>query len=337
MIPDLPREKLLETFRRMLLIRRFEETCAAILDEPYFPGNQTHLYIGQEATGAAVAAALEPEDYLFSTHRNHGHVLSRGADAGRVLAEILGKATGYCRGMAGTLHGCAPELNIPTSSAMVGGNLPIAIGAAFTLKHQQRPYVSVMMFGDGVLEEGAFYETLNLAALWQLPVIFMCENNSWGPASIRASGPYPKESLSVGQLVDVAEAFRVPTIVADGADLGEVYVATTEARSRAVSGGGPTFVEARTHGWPGDTGVTEIARAWTRRVPREHQGRREWYVRDDPVLRLAGELVTAGVSTRGQIRRLDAEVTRQMQEALRFAQESPYPEVEEAYAYVWPG
>ena len=121
--PDLPREKLLETFRRMLLMRRFEKTCATILNEPYFPGNQTHLYIGQEAAGAAVSAALEPGDYLFSTHRNHRHVLSCGADAGRSLAEILGKSTGYCRGMAGTLHGCAAELNIPTSSAMVGGKI----------------------------------------------------------------------------------------------------------------------------------------------------------------------------------------------------------------------
>ena len=336
MIPNMPREKLLETFRRMLVMRRFEETCDAIVNEPYFPGNQTHLYIGQEATGAAVSAALDPEDYIFSTHRNHGHILSRGADPGRAMAEILGKITGYCRGFGGTLHGAAPELNIPTSSAMVGGNLPIAIGAAFALKHQGRPRVSVMMFGDGVLEEGAFYESINLAALWDLPVVFMCENNSWSAPEVRAPGPHPKASLSAGQLVDIAGAFRVPAVVADGADLGEVYNSTVEARERAVAGGGPTFVEARTRGWPRGTGETDIARAWTRRAPRGHRGQRDWFLRDDPVLRLAGELVAAGVASRGQVRGMDLEVRRQMAEALRFAKESPFPEAEEALAHIWP-
>jgi pyruvate dehydrogenase E1 component alpha subunit len=320
----------------MLLIRRFEETCGSIVNEAYFPGNQTHLYIGQEATAAAVAVALDAGDYMFSTHRNHGHVLSRGADPARTLAEILGKATGYCKGKAGSLHGCAPELNIPTSSAMVGGNLPIAVGAGFTLKHQGKPNISVMMFGDGVLEEGAFYEALNLAALWKLPVLFLCENNGWQAAEVSTPGLHPTESLAVGQLVHVAEAFQVPTLVVDGADLGQVYNATVSARERAVSGGGPTFVEARMHRWPGNTGETDVARAWTRRVPQQHRSRRAWYLRDDPVLRLAQELLTAGIASRREILAMDSQARQGMAGALRFALDSPYPLPEEAFTEVWP-
>jgi pyruvate dehydrogenase E1 component alpha subunit len=273
---------------------------------------------------------------MFSTHRNHGHVLSRGADAGKVLAEILGKATGYCRGMAGSMHGCAPELKIPTSSAMVGGNLPIAVGAAFTLKYRKKPNVSVMMFGDGVLEEGAFYESINLARLWELPVIFMCENNSWRAAEVHAPGAHPKESLAAGQLVDIARAFQVPAAAVDGGDLGQVFNATGEARARAVAGGGPSFVEARTHGWPGNTGNTEVSRAWTRRAPRGQRQLRDWFLRDDPVLRLAGELVTAGVATRREVLRLDAETQEEIARALRFARESPFPPAGEALEHVWP-
>ena len=173
MIPSLSRDRLWETFRRMLLIRRFEETCILTQREDNIPGHY-HVYIGQEATGLGVAAALDPDDYLFSTHRNHGHLLARGADPAKAMAEIMGKATGYDRGKAGTLHGSAPEVKIPTSSGIVAGNIPIAVGAAYALQYQKQPNVSVAMVGDGAMEEGAFYEAINLASLRSYPVIFVC-------------------------------------------------------------------------------------------------------------------------------------------------------------------
>ena len=329
MTPPLPNEQLWEALQRMLLIRRFEETCDAISHEPYFPGHHTHLYIGQEATGVGVAMALEAEDVVFSTHRNHGHTLSRGADPGRALAEILGKATGYCRGRAGTLHGCAPELNMPYNSAIVGGNLPIAVGAALTAKHQGLSRASVMMFGDGVMEEGVFYESINLASLWQLPIILVCENNAWPKEDIQTSQPEGRGSLATKQLLNVAETFGIPAIAVDGADVGSVYDATVAARQRAVSGGGPTFIEARTRGWPGGTGKTDLSWAWG-------EPPTPWHRRDDAVLRLAAELEKSATASQQQILELDSRVSQTMSEALQFAMDSPYPPAEEAYANIWP-
>ena len=329
MIPQLPSDLLWESLRRMLLIRRFEETCGAIVHEPYFPGNHTHLYIGQEATGVGVAMAIAAEDLVFSTHRNHGHVLSRGADPGRAMAEILGKTTGYCRGRAGTLHGCAPELNIPYSSAVVGGTLPITVGAALAAKHQGLSRASVMMFGDGVLEEGVFYESINLASLWGLPVVLVCENNAWPKDEIQTPEPEGRTSLATRQLVDAAAAFGIPTMTIDGADLGAVYDAADAARRRAASGGGPTFIEARTRGWPGDTGETGVPWAW-------EGAPTPWGRRDDPVLRLVTEMEQSGLASRERLQALDAEVSQTMASALQFAMDSPYPPAEEAYANVWP-
>ena len=341
MIPPLSRDKLWEAFRRMLLIRRFEEACITTWHEGNIPGHY-HVYIGQEATGAGVDAALEPGDYLFSTHRNHGHILARGADPGKAMAEIMGKATGYAKGKAGTLHGTAPEVNVLTSSAIVGGNIPISVGTAYALQRQNKPNVSVMMFGDGSMEEGAFYEAINLASLWKFPVLFVCENNGWGISSVPGQPTYHSSNLAAHQLTDIAGALQVPTVAVDGLDLGAVYQATKEARDQALAGGGPTFLEMRTPQWPGGqwpelvTGITDIRRAWSGRVPRQYARLRNWFVRDDPVLRLARELTRAGVFTRRRIDALDAEVHEQMDKALTFALESPFPALEEALTDVWP-
>jgi TPP-dependent pyruvate/acetoin dehydrogenase alpha subunit len=244
MIPVLSRDDCLEAFRKMLLIRRFEEACIDAAQEHKVPGH-FHVYIGQEATGVGVASVLDKGDYVHSTHRNHGHLLARGADPKKALAEILGKATGYAGGKAGTLHGCAPELNFPLSSGIVAGILPISTGTALAFKHRGEKNVSAVFFGEGAMEEGAAYEALNLAALWKLPVLFICENNLYGEYSPLAS------TTPVANLTDRAGSYAMPAAQVDGNDVLAVRAATSAACDRARAGEGPTLIEALTYRFMG--------------------------------------------------------------------------------------
>ena len=342
MIPAMSRETLGETYRRMLLMRRFEEACIKLWHDKILPGHY-HVYIGEEATGAAVGAVRQSGDHVFTTHRNHGHLLACGADPGRVMAEILAKATGYNRGRGGTLHVAAAELGIPHTSGLVGSSIPIAMGAALAAKQRGSKAVSISLFGDGALEEGAYFETVNMAALWKLPLIFVCENNTW---DTRPSTPeeYPGSTTAANPLTDLATCFKIPVITVDGADLGASAAAVTTAIERARAGGGPTFIEARTRRWAGtrplwpalSTGETDLSVAWTGKVPEGFDEHRDWYLHDDPVLRLTRELLAVGFLTKETASEVDAAVRRQMADAVTFAIESPYPKPEEALEGVWP-
>jgi pyruvate dehydrogenase E1 component alpha subunit len=341
MIPVLPREGCLEAFRKMLLIRRFEEACIVAAQEHRVPGHY-HVYIGQEATGVAVMSTLEAGDFVHSTHRNHGHLLARGADPKKALAEILGKSGGYAGGKAGTLHGCAPDLNFPLSSGIVAGILPIAVGTAYAHKQRRRPHVSAVMFGEGAMEEGAAYEALNLAALWKLPVLFVCENNTAEVERTPGQSGYHAPNMSIVELTDLAATMGMATAVVDGVDLGAVWSVASEARARAVSGGGATFVEVRTETWPGGqwptlvTGVTDIRHAWNGEIPAQYAHLSEWFRRNDPVLRVARELLVLGVAGRPELEQIDAAVRAEIAEAVAFANASPFPPPEAALTGVWP-
>ncbi len=342
MIPAMSREMLGETYRRMLLMRRFEEACIKLWQDKILPGHY-HVYIGEEATGAAVGALRQNDDFVFTTHRNHGHLLACGADPGRVMAEILAKATGYNRGRGGTLHVAAAELGIPHTSALVGSSIPIAMGAALAMKQRRSSAVSIALFGDGALEEGVYYETANMAALWKVPLIFVCENNTW---DTRPAAPeeYPGSTIAASPLTDVATCLKIPAIAVDGADLGASVGAVQTAIARARAGGGPMFIEARTRRWAGTrplwpalaTGETDISVAWTGTVPAGFEAHREWFLHDDPVLRLTRELLAIGLFTKESVGEVDAAVRRQMADAVTFAVESPYPKPEEAVEGVWP-
>jgi TPP-dependent pyruvate/acetoin dehydrogenase alpha subunit len=340
-IPTMPRNECLQCLRKMLVIRRFEEACIKAAGEHKVPGH-FHVYIGQEATGVGVAATLDPQDYMHSTHRNHGHLLAKGADPRKALAEILGKATGYSGGKAGTLHGCAPDLNFPVSSGIVAGILPISVGTAFALKQQKKPNVSVVFFGEGAMEEGAAYEALNLAALMTLPLLFICENNTAEVARTPGGAQYHAPNLSVSELTDLAKTMGLVTEVVAGADIGAVWKAATDARARAVNGKGATFLEVRTDTWPGGqwptlvTGVTDISCAWTNRVPKDHAHLSNWFLRNDPILAFARELLAVGLVQTYDLEALDSEVTNEIDEAAEFADKSPFPDVESALANVWP-
>ncbi len=337
MLPDISRDKQLGLLRKMLMMRRAEEHVIRFNED--YEGlirGHFHVYIGQEATGAGACEALKVEDYVFSTHRNHGHVIAKGGDPKKVLAEIIGRETGYCRGRAGTFHVAAPDLGIIHTSAIVGGCLAVAAGAAFACQVQQSSTVSLVFFGDGAMEEGVFYETLNLAKLWQLPLIFLMENN------YRRAGR-SGVSHSAKELSNVPRALDVETTVVDGADAGTIYKTTAELARRTRAGEGPFFVEARTHPWPGNVGAhpklvagtTQIAWAWDPSTVPDQA--RSWYAESDPVLIFARELVESKCASRDEIERLDAEVCKETDEAARFAVESPLPDPKDALNFAYAG
>ena len=341
MIPAMSRDSLLEAFRKMLLIRRFEEACIVAAGEGKVPGH-FHVYIGQEATGVGVCSILDKGDWVHSTHRNHGHLIARGADPAKALAEILGKATGYAGGKAGTLHGCAPDLNFPLSSGIVAGILPIATGTAYAMKQRRLPHVSAVFFGDGAMEEGAAYEALNLAALWKLPVLFVCENNTAEVSRKPGGGQYHAPNNAIVELTDLARSMDMATEIVDGLDLGAVWSAAKSARERAVAGDGATFIEVRTHTWPGGqwptmvTGVTDMRHAWNGEVPKAFAKHANWFKRNDPILSVARELLELGIVKQSDLERLDAAVSKEMDRAAKFANDSPFPKPETALTRVWP-
>ncbi len=334
MLPDLPRERLLDLYRRMLLIRRFEEGLILLTKAGHAFGH-FHLYIGQESIGVPALSLLAPDDSIATTHRNHGHLLARGADPGRLLAEIMGKATGYCKGKSGTLHATVRDLGFLSTSAVVGGVIPTATGAAFAAQKLGTRQVSVCCFGDGAMEEGAFFEAVNMAALWALPVIYLCENNSLGAPGAKA-GEYSSSTIAAARLTDLAAAFSVPAVTLDGGDAGAVHRAMGEAIARARGGGGPTFLEAQAVRWPGSrplwpdlvTGETDLAMAWDPgRIPREHA---DWHSTHDPLLRFTRELVAGGLAGRDEVLAIDRDVRDEIARATGFALESPYPAPETA-------
>ena len=239
MLPKLSREGLIEFCRRMLLIRHFEEGLIGLHDQGHFRGHY-HLYIGQEATGVPALSCLEPKDSLFTTHRNHGHLLARGAEPGRLFAEILGRRDGYNKGKGGTFHVAASSLGFYHTSGIVAGIIPLATGAAYAAKARKTDRIAVCLFGDGALEEGAAPEAFNIASLWKLPVLYLCENNGKYGAG-RAVGAAQSPTMAAYPLTDLPKVYKIPAEQVDGTDSSAVY-------SR---GEGPQFIETQTVRWPG--------------------------------------------------------------------------------------
>src|ERR671919_528366 len=249
MLPKLPRESLLELCRRMFVIRHFEENLVPLHDKGIFGGHY-HLYIGQEGTGVPAIACLRADDYLFTTHRNHGHLLARGAEPKQLLAEILGRRDGYNKGKGGSFHTVVPSLGFLHPSAVVAGIIPLATGTAYAAKALKNDRITVCLFGDGALEEGAAPEALNLASLWTLPVLFLCENNGKYGAG-RATAAAQSSSMAAYPLTDIPKAYKIPAQQIDGLDAGAVHATVSEAVEKIRGGEGPQFVEAQTVRYPG--------------------------------------------------------------------------------------
>jgi len=324
----------LETLRRMLGrmldIRRFEEAVYALHGEGAFSGHY-HLYTGQEATGVGALDALDDTDPVFTTHRNHGHLIARGADPKAAMAEILGRADGLQGGRGGTFHLADAARAVPHTSALVGGCVPLAAGAAWAARQAGQGGAAMALFGDGALEEGVVFETLNIAKGWNLPVIFVCENNTPGAIG-RSAGGSNASRLATGRMADIADALGIPGQTIDGGDAVCVRDAVAGAREVCRAGGGPSFIEATTVRWPGNqgqfpdlvTGRTDIAMAWDAgRIPNEHA---DWFRDVDPVLRLARAAIDAGAATADDIAALDDAASRRMDDAVAFAKASPPPD-----------
>ena len=322
----------------MLRIRRFEEQCIRLAQAGQFRGHY-HIYIGQEATAVAACAALVAEDFVFTTWRNHGHMLARGAAPERMLAEILGKAGGYAGGKSGTLHLAVRDLGILSTSALVGGTLPLATGAALACK-QRGSGITVCFFGDAALEEGALYEAIILASLWQVPILFVCENNTMPPGQ-RARGQSPSSRLPANRLADIPEALRVTSEEVDGADADALNECLARLAAQVRSSGGPRYVEVHSGRWPGnflswpDLPGGEWQIAWAFGQQSDHADLAAWLEQSDPLNRYLRKLVAAGTLDRAQAEAMDERARAEMAGAVRFALDSPYPPPDEAYQHVY--
>jgi acetoin:2,6-dichlorophenolindophenol oxidoreductase subunit alpha len=334
-------QQALDILRTMLAMRRLEEHVMHFgEDHEGLLRGHYHVYVGQEAAGAAACAALGPDDYVFTTHRNHGHVVARGGDPGRTLAEIIGRADGYCKGRGGTFHVAVPEKGILHTSAIVGGCLPLAAGAAYAAKLKGSGQVSLVFFGDGAMEEGVFYETINIAQLWHLPVIFYMENNAVS-ADERPGRGSPTSEHSASALSDVPRVFNLETHVVDGTSVNAIYGLVSDLVARGRSGDGPYFVESRTTRWPGNYGSfpklvggdTNINWTWSPESAPESV--RRWEQDSDPVLLYARELMASGALTREALLDLDRQVREEAQRAADFALNSPMPKSEAALEHAF--
>ncbi len=308
----------------MILMRRFEEEVLRVAQDHPYVGRQ-HLHIGHEATGAGVVSALEAGDLFHTTHRNHGYLIARGADPGRALAEIMGREGGLNRGRGGPWHLCDREAGFQSTSAMVGGSVGLAVGGGFGLKTQGSNAISVAHFGDGTFDEGICYEALNLASIFTLPVLFLCENNA-------KEGQRPSSMLAAKALRDVPDALQIHAMVVDGRDADAVATAAVEAVARIRSGSGPVFLQTNLERWPGShqtkaefpTGITDLALAWEEdRIEGPHA---DW-VRDHDGLRAYAKLLVAdGTLSQDQILEMDGEILARIADARAFAEASPYPD-----------
>ncbi|HXV79798.1 MAG TPA: thiamine pyrophosphate-dependent enzyme [Candidatus Binatia bacterium] len=333
MLPEVSRETLLDFCRRMFIIRHFEESLVPLHDKGVFGGHY-HLYIGQEATGVPALSCLRADDYLFTTHRNHGHLLARGAEPKRLLAEILGRADGYNKGKGGSFHTVVPSLGFLHTSAVVAGIIPLATGTAYASKALKNERITVCLFGDGALEEGAAPEAFNLASLWKLPVLFLCENNGKYGAG-RAAGAAPSSTMAAFPLTDLPAAYKIPAQQIDGIDAGIVYGKISEALEKIRRGEGPQFIEAQTVRWPGSetnwpavAQPTDASLAWD--VSGVPEKVRDWYRTSDPLLLFVRELVEGKQATREEITGIEKKVKAEIAEAVDFAVASPYPKPEES-------
>lgn len=305
-----PRERLIEALRRMYLIRKFEEGA----EDSYMRGlihGTMHLSIGQEASAVASCLPLEPEDQITSTHRGHGHCIAKGADVARMFAEFFGKETGYCKGRGGSMHIADVQQGNLGANGIVGGGLPIAVGAALTAKTLKTGRIVLCFFGDGANNEGAFHEALNMASVWTLPVVFVCENNKYGMSTST------ERSTAVPRIADRAAAYAMPGATVDGNDFSAVCEAIHAAAARARAGDGPSLVETITYRWRGHSKSD-------RNRYRSKDEIAEWMARD-PLPRFAQLLQDHGVLTMGDVERLKADVDREIEAAIAFAKSSPDP------------
>ncbi|WIG61855.1 MAG: Pyruvate dehydrogenase E1 component alpha subunit [Ktedonobacterales bacterium] len=319
-LAGLSREQLFDMHYKMVLLRRFEEKAA----EEYTLGKIggfLHLYIGQEASGVGTFSALQPDDYVLSAYREHGYAILKGLDPKAVMAELFGKATGGSKGKGGSMHMWSNEHHLLGGQAIVGGQLVMAAGLGIAIQYQNEKRIALALFGDGAVDEGAFHEALNLASVWKLPVVFLCENNQY------SMGMAVTKAWAVPSLEPRAAGYGMPYLKVDGMDTLAVREAMLEARERAVSGGGPTLIESLTYRFRGHS-MADPAYYRTR------EEEKLWKTTRDPIALFEDKLKEAGLMADRDISATNDRVDAEVAEYARFANESPDPTIDDLYADV---
>ncbi|HAQ40424.1 MAG TPA: pyruvate dehydrogenase (acetyl-transferring) E1 component subunit alpha [Clostridiales bacterium] len=311
-------KELLKTFYyKMVKIRRFEETIERYFFDGEIPGF-VHLYIGEEAIASGVCASLTDKDYIASTHRGHGHTIAKGADLNRMMAEIFGRKTGFCKGKGGSMHIADFSVGMLGANGVVGGGFNLAVGAALAIKKQNRDNVSVVFFGDGASNRGTFHEALNMASVWKLPVVFVCENNQWASTT-----PY-RTTTSVEDISARAAGYNMACKIVDGNDVFAVYEGFKEAMEHAKSGEGPFFLEAKTYRIKGHfVGDPELYRT--------KEEVNEIYEENNPITRFEDKVLSKDLMSEAELEEIRNKVEKEIKEALEFAMNSEFPDPSEIF------
>jgi pyruvate dehydrogenase E1 component alpha subunit len=314
------KEKLIDMFKTMVRIRTFEERVQKEFAAGNIPGF-VHLYAGEEATATGACANLRPDDYITSTHRGHGHLIAKGGKTDRMMAELYGRRTGYCKGKGGSMHIADMDIGILGANGIVGAGIPIAGGAALSAQMRGTDQVAICFFGDGACNTSRFHEGVNLASIWKLPVVYIIENNQYAEST---SISY---AANIANLADRAAAYGIPGKPIDGNDVLAVYEAVGEAVARARKGEGPTLIECKTYRWHGHfEGDLQTYK------PKEEV---EGWMKKDPIPRFRRKLIEMGVLTEKEADEIDQAMLEEMDEAMKFAEESPFPDPEETLEDVY--
>ncbi|WP_304508641.1 pyruvate dehydrogenase (acetyl-transferring) E1 component subunit alpha [Anaerotignum sp.] len=307
-----PKEVMKDMYLRMLRIREFESKAQTLFADGRIPGF-VHLYLGEEAVATGVCACLSDEDYITSTHRGHGHIVAKGGDLKFMMAELYGKATGYCKGKGGSMHIADRDKGILGANGIVGAGHNIAVGAGLSAQYRETDQVCICFFGDASTNQGTFHESINLASVWKLPIVFVCENNNYGISMSQS------RHQAIKDVADRGAAYGIPGIAVDGNDVLAVYEAASEAVARARKGQGPTLVECKTYRWrghfEGDPGNYK---------PKEEQAA---WLKKDPIPRFEAFLKENGILSEKELTACVDQVKNEIKEAIQFAEESPDPDV----------
>ena len=309
-------EEQLEMLRSMQTIRRFEERAS----DDYRSGaiyGVVHCYIGEEAVAVGVCTALNEDDQIISTHRGHGHCIAKGADLKRMMAELYGKQTGYCKGKGGSMHIADFSIGMLGANGIVAGGIPIVTGAALAAQLEGKGRVAVSFFGDGASNAGPFHESINIAATWKLPMLYVCENNLW------ASNTPAADTLALGDVAARAAGYGIPGEVVDGNDVLAIHEVATAAVNRARAGGGPTLIECKTYRLRMHTDRPGQA-------DRRPQEEVEAWLQKEPIKRLADDLMTQGILNEEGWQEMDGDILAAIEGAVEFAEDSPFPDPETA-------
>ena len=319
-LASLSNEKIVDMYKTMLKIRKFEEKAMGLFAEGKIPGF-VHLYMGEEAVATGVCTNLNEDDYITSTHRGHGHIIAKGGQLNEMMAELFGKATGYCKGKGGSMHIADASRGILGANGIVGAGHNLAVGAGITAQYKGTDQVCICFFGDASTNQSTFHEALNLASVWKLPVVFVCENNMYGISMSQ------ERHQAIEDVSDRAVAYNIPGVTVDGNDVFAVYEASKEAIKRARNGQGPTLVECKTYRHRGHfEGDATIYRP---------EGELEEWLKKDPIIRIEQFMVQNQILTDQEVEAIQADMDQQVNDAVKFAENSPLPSLDSAVEDVY--